>query len=149
MKIRDASFALRVVRRRAGDAAILYRRSLDDKMNERLTRVTAISPLAFASAASLIRQAAKEGQIKDKDKKATRFALKVGPFYPLDPDWGARVACFAMVASGLSNADRLHKAAGHFQSSDPGEAAWWFGLMRNGRLNRTRRALRILVEAVN
>jgi len=149
MKIRDASFALRIVRRRTGDAAILYRRSLDDKMNERLTRVTSISPLAFASAASLIRQAAKEGQIKDKDKKAARFSLKAGPFYPLDPDWGARVACFAMVASGLRNADRLHKAAGHLQSSDPGEAAWWFGLMRNGRLNRTRRALRILVEAVN
>jgi len=146
MKIRDASFALRIVRRRAGDAAILYRRSLDDRMNERLTRVTSISPLAFASAASLIRQAAKEGQ--PKNEKPGRFSLKAGPFYPLDPDWGARVACFAMVASGLRDADRLHKAASHLQASDPGEAAWWFGLMRNGRLNRTRRALRILLEAV-
>jgi hypothetical protein len=146
MKIREASFALRVVRRRAGDAAILYRRSLDDKMNERLSRVTSISPLAFASAASLIRQAAKESQ--PKSAKGTRFSLKPGPFYPLDPDWGARVACYAMVASGLRNADRLHKAATHMQASDPGEAAWWFGLMRNGRLARTRRALRILLEAV-
>lgn len=146
MKIREASFALRIVRRRTGDAAIIYRRSLDEKMNERLSRVTSVSPLAYASAASLIRQAAKESQ--PKAEKGTRFALKPGPFYPLDSDWGARVACFAMIASGLRNADRLHKAAGHLQSSDPGEAAWWFGLMRNGRLNRTRRALRILLEAV-
>jgi len=146
MKIREASFALRIVRRRSGDAAILYRRSLDDKMNERLSRVTSVSPLAYASAASLIRQAAKESQ--PKAAKGARFSLKPGPFYPLDPDWGARVACFAMIASGLRNADRLHRAAGHLQASDPGEAAWWFGLMRNGRLNRTRRALRILMEAV-
>ena len=34
------------------------------------------------------------------------------------------------------------------KSADPAEAAWWFGLMRNGRLRRTRRALRILLEAV-
>jgi len=146
MKIREASFALRIVRRRAGDAAILYRRSLDDKMNERLTRVTSVSPLAYASSAALIRQASKESQ--PKAQKGTRFSLKPGPFYPLDPDWGARVACYAMVASGLRNADRLHKAASHLQAADPGEAAWWFGLMRNGRLNRTRRALRILLEAV-
>lgn len=146
MKIREASFALRIVRRRSGDAAILYRRSLDEKLQERLTRVTSVSPLAYASAAALIRQASKASQ--PKAAKGTRFTLKPGPFYPLDPDWGARVACFAMVASGLRNADCLHKAASHLQAADPGEAAWWFGLMRNGKLNRTRRALRILLEAV-
>ncbi|MFZ4484873.1 MAG: DUF7680 family protein [Chthoniobacterales bacterium] len=144
MNIRKAAFALRVVRRRSGDAAILYRRSLDEKMSERLTRVAAISPLALASASSLIRQAAKAGL-----PEGQRLKLESGPFFALDDDWGARVACYALVASGLRNADRLHKAASHLQSSDPGEAAWWFGLMRNGRLRRTRRALRILLEAVN
>lgn len=143
MKIRQASFAMRVVRRRLGDAAILYRRSLDEKMNERLTRVAAISPLAYAAGSALIRQAAKASI-----GKGARLKLEPGPFHPLDDDWGARVACYAMVAAGLRNADRLHKAAAHLQSSDPGEAAWWFGLMRNGRLRRTRRALRILLEAV-
>jgi len=143
MKIREASFALRVVRRRLGDAAILYRRSLDEKMNERLTRVAAISPLAFASASQMIRQAVKENL-----PKGVRLKLDPGPFYPLDDDWGARVACYAMVAAGLRNADRLHKASAHLHTADPGEAAWWFGLMRNGRLRRTRRALRILLEAV-
>lgn len=150
MKIRQASFALRVVRRRAGDAAILYRRSLDEHMNERLTRVTSVSPLAFASGAGLIRQAVREGsrEAGGNVSARSRSVLEPGPFYPLDVDWGARVACFALVASGLRNADRLHRAASHLQSSDPGEAAWWFGLMRNGRHARTRRALRILLEAV-
>lgn len=143
MKIREASFAIRVVRRRLGDAAILYRRSLDEKMNERLTRVAAISPLAYSSSSALIRQA-----VKTNLAKGQRLRLEPGPFYPLDDDWGARVACYAIVAAGLRNADRLHKAASHLQSADPAEAAWWFGLMRNGRLHRTRRALRILLEAV-
>ena len=102
---------------------------------------------AYASSAALIRQAAKEGQ--PKAQKGTRYSLKPGPFYRLDSDWGARVACYAMVASGLRNTDRLHKDASHLQAAEPGEAAWWFGLLRNGRLNRTRRALRILLEAVN
>ena len=119
-------------------------------MNERLTRVTSISPLAFASGASLIRQAVREGskEAGGKVSNRTRSTLEPGPFYPLDPDWGARVACYAMVASGLRNAEHLHRSAGHLQLSDPGEAAWWFGMMRNGRLTRTRRALRILLEAV-
>ena len=49
MTIREASFALRVVRRNAGDAAILYRRSLTKNQEERLTRIAAISPLAFSA----------------------------------------------------------------------------------------------------
>ena len=118
MKIRQASFALRVVRRRAGDAAILYRRSLDEQLNERLTRVTSISPLAFASGAVLIRQAVHEGSKEAGGNLSprTRSTLQPGPFYPLDLDWGARVACFAMVASGLRNADRLHRCASHLQT---------------------------------
>ncbi len=61
MKIRQAAFALRVVRRRSGDAAILYRRSLDAKHQERLTRIKSISPLAFSAGASLLRAAVRAG----------------------------------------------------------------------------------------
>jgi hypothetical protein len=141
MKIREASFAIRVVRRAAGDAAILYRRSLDEKRQERLTRVVSVSPLALAAGAGLIRAGTRESN-------AGRRKLEPGPFYALDPDWGARVACYALVASGLRNPDRLHKAAANLQQADATEAAWWLGLMRNGRSMRTRRALRILLEAV-
>ena len=139
MNIRRAGFALRVVRRRAGDAAILYRRRLTEKHDERLDRVAAISPLAFAAGGVLLRNAA---------RAAGGGKLVPGPFVPLDSDWGSRVACFAIVAAGLRNADRLYKAAETLRHADPTEAAWWFGLMsaRNGK--RAVRALRILVEAV-
>jgi hypothetical protein len=141
MKIREASFALRVVRRRGGDAAILYRRTLDAQQRERLTRVTSISPLAFSAGATLLRSAV----------RATSGAgakLAVGPFHPLDVDWGARVACYALVASGLRHTEGLHRAADHFLHADGTEAAWWFGLMAGSNGNRAVRALRILVEAV-
>ena len=49
MRIREAGFALRVVRRRQGVAAIVYRRTLDEKREERLTRIAAIGPLAFTA----------------------------------------------------------------------------------------------------
>ncbi len=74
--------------------------------------------------------------------------LTTGPFHPLDADWGARVACYALVGSGLRNAERLHRAAMNLQHADGAEAAWWFGLMGNGGRRRVVRALRILVEAV-
>ena len=54
----------------------------------------------------------------------------------------------SVVASGLRNAERLHKAAANLQAADAAEAAWWLGLMRNGRAARSKRALRILLEAV-
>jgi hypothetical protein len=141
MKIREASFAIRIVRRTAGNAAILYRRSLDDKRQERLTRVASISPLALAAGTSLIREATR-GANKDHRK------LDSGAYHPLDPDWGVRVACYALIAAGLRNAERLHKAATNLKASDAGEAAWWYGLMRNGKASRVRRALRIIAEAV-
>lgn len=139
MNIRRAGFALRVVRRRAGDAAILYRRRLTERHEERLDRVAAISPLAFASGGALLRAAV---------RAAGSSRLAPGPFLPLDTDWGSRVACFALVAAGLRNAERMHKAAENLRHADPTEAAWWFGLMsaRNGR--RAVRALRIFAEAV-
>ncbi len=141
MKVREASFALRVVRRRSGDAAILYRRRLDTRGNERLDRIAALSPLAFSAAATLLRHA-----VRAVEGNSAR--LSTGPFHPLDPDWGARVTCYALVAQGLRNVDRLHKAASNLQHADGNEAAWWFGHMSNGKGKRAIRALRILVEAV-
>ena len=142
MTIRQASFALRVVRRRAGDAAILYRRTLKNGQDERLTRIAAISPLAFSSGAGLLREAVRESSGKSAK-------LTYGPFHALDPDWGARVACYSLVARGLRNASRMHRAAENLRHADATEAAWWFGLMVNrGSGKRAIRALRILVEAV-
>ncbi|MGA9753277.1 MAG: hypothetical protein WBS54_15965 [Acidobacteriota bacterium] len=141
MNIRRASFALRVVRRRAGDAAVLYRRRLTDKGDERLDRVGALSPLAFSAGSALLRAAVRA--IAGSHSKLT-----TGPFHPLDEDWGARVACYAKIASGLRNADRLHRAAENLRIADPTEAAWWFGLMERPQGKRVVRALRILLEAV-
>jgi hypothetical protein len=141
VKVRQASFALRVVRRRTGDAAILYRRSLSSNQQEKLTKVGAISPLAFTAGTALLRAA-----VRATSGAATKLAT--GPFHPLDEDWGARVACYALVASGLRNADRLHRAATNLQHADGTEAAWWLGLMMNSKGRRAVRALRILIEAV-
>lgn len=141
MKVRDASFALRVVRRRGGDAGILYRRRLDVNGRERLTKIAPISPLAFSAGAALLRAAAR-GTAGPSTK------LTSGPFHPLDSDWGARVACYALVATGLRNADRLHRAAATLQHADGTEAAWWLGLMARPNGRRAVRALRILTEAV-
>lgn len=141
--MREAAFALRVVRRSGGDAGIVYRRTLTAKRLERLTRIRAISPLAFAAAMPLLRAAVRgsggSGGVR----------LAAGPYHPLDADWGARVACYALVASGLRNGQRMARAAGHLKDADAAEAAWWFGAMmrRDGR--RAIRALRILTEATN
>jgi len=141
MKIREAFFALRVVRRKKGDAAILYRRRLTEKGEERLDRIAAISPLAFSAGASLLRGAVRA--IEGPSGKLTP-----GPFHPLDEDWGARVACYALVASGIRNVDRLHRAATNLRHADGAEASWWLGLMTNSKGKRAVRALRILTEAV-
>lgn len=141
MTLRDASFALRVVRRRDGDAGILYRRTLTAKRVERLTRIRAISPLAFAAAMPLLRAAVRASG------GSSSVRLSTGPYHALDIDWGARVACYALVASGLRNGGRMARAAGQLKEADAAEAAWWFGAMtrRDGR--RAIRALRILTEA--
>lgn len=140
-QIRQASFALRVVRRRSGDAAIVYRRRLTPKGQELFDRVAAISPLAFSAGAGLLRAAARASG-------GASARLATGPFHPLDPDWGARIACYALVARGLRSAERLHHASENLRDADGAEAAWWFGLMTNSHRKRAVRALRILVEAV-
>jgi hypothetical protein len=139
MSVRTASFALRVVKRKSGTAAIIYRRSLKADGTERLTRVAAVGPLAYSAGASLLRAAVRGCGV-------TRF--EPGPFYPLDEDSGARVACYALVASGLRNASALHHAADNLKRADGTEAAWWLGLMSGAKRSRATRALRILVEAV-
>jgi len=109
-------------------------------MEERFDRVAALSPLAFTAAGGLVRAAVKAagGPVR----------LQPGPFQPLDADWGARVAGFAIVARGLRDARRLSKSAEHFRTADPAEAAAWFGRMQDGRGLRWVRALRIITEAV-
>jgi hypothetical protein len=141
MIVREASFALRVVRRRSGDAGILYRRTLTAKHVERLTRIRAISPLAYSAALPLLRAAVRGSG------GAAGAKLATGPYHALDADWGARVACYALVASGLRDGGRLARAAANLKDSDATEAAWWFAAMtrRDGR--RAVRALRILTEA--
>jgi len=141
MRVREASFALRIVRRRSGDAAIVYRRSLNRKHQERLTKVSGISPLQYVAGAPLLRAAVRA-------MAGSSAKLEPGPFHPLDADWGARVACYAIVAAGLRNPERISRAAANFQRADGAEAAWWFGLMSNSHRKRALRALRILVEAV-
>ena len=141
MKIREANFALRVVRRRAGDAAVLYRRTLDAKRQERFSKIAPISPLAFSAGAPLLRAAVRA-------IAGPQVRLAPGPFHPLDPDWGARVACYARVAAGLRDASRLNRAAANLQHADGTEAAWWLGVMTRDSSRRAVRALRILLEAV-
>lgn len=140
--VREASFALRVVRRRQGDAAILYRRTLTARHVERLTRIRALSPLAYSAALPFLRAAVRGSG------GTAGVRLATGPYHALDPDWGARVACYALVASGLRDGGRLARAAAHLKEADATEAAWWFAAMtrRDGR--RAIRALRILTEAI-
>ena len=137
---REAPFAVRVVQRSGGLAAIVYRRRVNDRLEERFDRVAALSPLAFTAAGGLIRAAVKAAEGPAR--------LQPGPFQPLDADWGVRVAGFALVARGLRNARRLSKSAEHFRTADPAEAAAWFGRMQDGRSTRWVRALRIITEAV-
>jgi heme oxygenase len=137
---RAAPFALRVVSRSQGLAAIVYRRRVNEHMQERFDRVAALSPLALTAAAGLLRAAVRAA--------GGPARLQPGPFQPLDADWGARVAGFALVARGLRDARRLSKSAEHFRAADPAEAAAWFGRMQDGRGRRWVRALRIITEAV-
>jgi hypothetical protein len=56
---RAAPFALRVVNRSQGLAAIVYRRRVNEHMQERFDRVAALSPLALTAGAGLLRSAVK------------------------------------------------------------------------------------------
>jgi hypothetical protein len=153
LKVREAPFALRVVERKDGHAAIVYRRRADRQGRDRLQRVAAVAPLAYTAALPLLRQAvsksqeAHNGTGRTADRAPGR-KLDAGRFYALDQDWGARVACYGLVASGLRDAERLSQAGRHLYAADAAEAAWWLGLITRDEGARALRALRILVEAV-
>ena len=147
--IRQSPFALRVVQRKGGRAAIIYRRQGDRNGLDRLQRVAALSALAFTAATPMVRAAVLAGGGERNDiSPSLNHLLSPGPFYPLDADWGARVACFAMVAAGLRNGERLLRAAEHLRGAAPEQAAWWLGLLTQQDNLRALRALRILTEAV-
>lgn len=158
--IRYAPFAIRVVNRSTGRAAIIYRRKPDSRGRDRLQKLVSLSTLAFTAGASLLRDAVSKSVIQmpasrrrrsreQKNEEPRRVtALSPGELYPLDADWGARVACFGLLASGLRNAENLMKSAGHFRNADPLEAAWWLGMLTRDDNLRALRALRILTEAV-
>jgi len=141
MKIRQANFALRIVQRHTGTAAIIYRRTLNQKHQERLTRIAAISPLAFTAGRTLLLDAVRAAE-------GPTATLDTGAFHRLDDDWGPRVACYARVVAGLRNPDRLSRVAMNLRHADSSEASWWLGLMTQHNGNRAIRALRILLEAV-
>jgi len=147
-KIRLAPFALRVVERKGGKAGIVYRRQVDAKGQDRLQRLSALSPLAFTAATPLLREAVKESAIAARKPVMTSQTLSIGAFHPLDGDWGARVACFSIIAAGLRNAERMISSVNHLRRADGNEAAWWLGLLTRNRKVRALRALRILTGAV-
>jgi hypothetical protein len=167
--IRHAPFALRVVQRKDGKAGIIYQRRPNADGNDRLQRVGSISPLAFTAGTPLMRDAVSKSNTnvipanvvpptngrnkagihkKLNDKQSNNNELKPGPFFPLDSDWGAKVACFAIISSGLRDGERLLKTVGHIRNADPNESAWWLGLLTKDDNVRALRALRILTEAV-
>jgi hypothetical protein len=158
--LRTAPFALRVVQRKEGRAAIVYQRRPDSKGRDRLQRVGAISPLAFTASSSLLVAAitkstfdsGKEQRSSVKSSKGqgrtSRAILSLGPFHPLDAEWGARVACYAIISSGLRDGEKIAYASRHMQHSDANEAAWWWGLLSQDNNKRALRALRIITEAV-
>ena len=165
-----APFALRVVQRRGGRAAILYRRQADPAGRDRLQRVAALSPLAYSAGQSLLQEGVRdsaaslqpsasptpaqattsnlEPQTRNRQPATRSSALAPGPFLPLDATWGARLACFALLAAGLRDGVRLLRAAERIRQSDPAQAAWWLGLLLQDESGRTLRAFRILTEAV-
>ena len=178
--LRAAPFALRVVQRRGGRAAILYRRQADPAGRDRLQRVAALSPLAYSAGQSLLQEGLRDSAASlqpsasptpaqattsnpsglspsgrslkpqtPNPQPATRSsALAPGLFLPLDATWGARLACFALLAAGLRDGVRLLRAAERVRQSDPAQAAWWLGLLLRDESGRTLRAFRILTEAV-
>lgn len=142
LKTRDAPFALRVVQRAEGKAGIVYRReAVGRDKRDRLKRIGALSPLAMVAGDRLIREGVRAAA-------GPKAEPTIGPYHALDADWGARIACYAHVATGLRDGERLHSAASRLLNTDGPEAAWWLGLLQGARGPRVVRALRILTEAV-
>jgi len=142
LKVRQAPYALRLVKRNEGTAAILYRReALGNGKADRLHRIGALSPMAYLAATPLIREGVRAAE-------GPKVQPQVGPCHALNDDWGARIACYSYISMGLRDLERLQVAASHLARADGTEAAWWFGLLKGGMGARAVRAVRILVEAV-
>ena len=135
---RPTTYSLRVRRRRDGLAATVLRLRLDDEGRERPARLISISPVALLEGGMLIREAIRSVEPWP--------ALEPGT-YPVDDDYGARLACYAAVVRGLRNREGMRNAASAILLLDGTEAAWWLAIMRDGRGRRGVRALRILVGA--
>jgi len=146
--VRSAPFALRIVQRSSGKAAIVYRRKVDVHGRDRLQRVASLSPLAFTAASGLLRDGVRNSMNESAAPKGRREVLSEGKFLALNEDWGARVACYALLVSGLWNPERILRAVGHFRHADPNEAAWWLGQLTRATSSRPLRALRILTGIV-
>jgi hypothetical protein len=155
-RAQDTPFAVRIVLRQGSMAAEVYRRVGSDE--DELQRIAALSPLAFTAAVPMLRAALRgddpTGHAANGNGhgKAGRFEREIllapDETYYLQADWGVRIACFALVAAGLRDGNRLLRAADHLRYADPNETAWWLGLLTRQSSTRPLRALRILVEAV-
>ena len=143
--IRRAPFAVRFVQRSAGLAAIVYARRTTDDGKDRLQRIGSMGPLAVSAAAGFLRQAIQQSASPTGSRSEL---IAPGPYRPLDAEWGPRVACYAIVAAGLRDPERLMRAAANLRAANAVEAAWWLGLLYRSLDNRPVRALRILTEAV-
>lgn len=144
--LHQSPFAVRIVQRRTGRAAIIYRRLADPQGRDRLQRVGALAPLAFSAALGMLQEGI--AQASPHANGARNALLPPGLYLPLDAIWGARLGCFAILASGLRDGARLLRAAQHMREADAAQAAWWLGLLRQKDSTRALRALRILTEAV-
>lgn len=130
--LRLAPFALRIVQRKDRRAAIIYRRRSDEQGRDRFQRLAALSPLAYSAAIALLRDAVSNSKSVENGNGRMLPAEKVlstGAFHPISSDWGARVACYSIIAAGLRDAERLLRSAEKLHHSDPTEAAWWLGLL--------------------
>ena len=142
IELKNAPFSFRITFRKGGEAAIIYRRMLDKRSRETLQRIVAVSPQALAAGRGLFNAAVKD------IRGNSNTVVSNGHHQSLDADWGARIACFGFVSSGLADPEKIYRAAINLQHTDGSEAAWWLGKIWNSQTSRPIRALRILVGAV-
>ena len=156
MTLGDAPYAIRITLRREGETVLVYRRAPDASRRDRLQRIATIGPLARTVADGLLRRAAegteepdaKQGRRRRPVASGASWPLAVGKYHPMRAEWGARLACLAIVSKGVRDHDRLAIAAGRITGLSGTDAAWWVGLRTGPGAERAARALRILTEAV-
>jgi len=157
MTLGDAPYAIRITVRREGETVLVYRRAPDASRRDRLQRIATIGPLARTVADGMLRRAAEGTEEPDAQAGRRRrkvippddsWPLAVGKYHPMRAEWGARLACLAIVSKGVRDHDRLAIAAGRITGLSGTDAAWWVGLLTGPGAERAARALRILTEAV-